>query len=30
MSEVNKNDLVKAKNQCIIFRFIDDLNSINN
>ena len=29
MSELNNNDLIKARKLCTIFRFIDDLNSIN-
>ena len=29
MNELKKNDLVKARKLCNIFRFIDDLNSIN-
>ena len=29
MSELTKNDLIKARKLCNIFRFIDDLNSIN-
>ena len=29
MNELKKNDLIKARNLCNIFRFIDDLNSIN-
>ena len=29
MSELNKNGLFKARKICNIFRFIDDLNSIN-
>ena len=29
MDELKKNDLIKAKKLCNIFRFIDDLNSIN-
>ena len=29
MNKVKKNDLIKAKKLCNIFRFIDDLNSIN-
>ena len=29
MNELKKNDLIKARNLCSIFRFIDDLNSIN-
>ena len=29
MKELKKNDLIKARNLCSIFRFIDDLNSIN-
>ena len=29
MNELKKNDLIKTKKICIIFRFIDDLNSIN-
>ena len=29
MDELKKNDLIKARNLCNIFRFIDDLNSIN-
>ena len=29
MKEFKKNDLIKARNICNIFRFIDDLNSIN-
>ena len=28
MSELTKNDLIKARKLCNIFRFIDDLNSI--
>ena len=30
MNELKKNDLIKARKLCNIFRFIDDLNSINN
>ena len=29
MNELKKNDLIKARKLCNIFRFIDDLNSIN-
>ena len=29
MNELMKNDLIKARKRCNIFRFIDDLNSIN-
>ena len=29
MKELKKNDLIKARKLCNIFRFIDDLNSIN-
>ena len=29
MNELKKNDLIKARKVCNIFRFIDDLNSIN-
>ena len=29
MNELNKNDLIKARKRCNIFRFINDLNSIN-
>ena len=29
MNELKKNGLIKARNLCSIFRFIDDLNSIN-
>ena len=29
MNELKKNDLIKARKHCNIFRFIDDLNSIN-
>ena len=29
MSELKNNDLIKARKLCTIFRFIDDLNSIN-
>ena len=29
MNELKKNDLIKARKFCNIFRFIDDLNSIN-
>ena len=29
MNELKKNDLIKTKKICISFRFIDDLNSIN-
>ena len=29
MNELKKNDLIKARKLCHIFRFIDDLNSIN-
>ena len=29
MNELKKNDQIKARNLCNIFRFIDDLNSIN-
>ena len=29
MNELKKNDLIKARKICNIFRFIDDLNSIN-
>ena len=29
MSEVKKNDLIKTRKPCNIFRFINDLNSIN-
>ena len=29
MSELNKNGLFKARKICNVFRFIDDLNSIN-
>ena len=29
MNELKKNDLIKARKRCNIFRFIDDLNSIN-
>ena len=29
MNELTKNDLIKARKLCNIFRFIDDLNSIN-
>ena len=29
MNELKKNDLIKTKKNCVIFRFIDDLNSIN-
>ena len=29
MNKLKKNDLIKARNLCNIFRFIDDLNSIN-
>ena len=28
MNELKKNDLIKARKLCNIFRFIDDLNSI--
>ena len=29
MNELKKNDLIKARKLCNIFRFIDDLNLIN-
>ena len=29
MNELKKNDLIKARKLCNVFRFIDDLNSIN-
>ena len=29
MNEFKKNDLIKARKLCNIFRFMDDLNSIN-
>ena len=29
MNELKKNDLIKGRQLCNIFRFIDDLNSIN-
>ena len=29
MKKLKKNDLIKARKRCNIFRFIDDLNSIN-
>ena len=29
MNELKKNDLIKARKLCNIFRFIDDLNSVN-
>ena len=29
MNELKKNDLIKARKLCNIFRFMDDLNSIN-
>ena len=29
MNELKKNDLIKARTFCNIFRFIDELNSIN-
>ena len=29
INELKKNDLIKARKLCNIFRFIDDLNSIN-
>ena len=29
MNGLNKNDLIKARKLCNLFRFIDDLNSIN-
>ena len=29
MNELKRNDLIKARKLCNIFRFIDDLNSIN-
>ena len=29
MNELNKNDLIKARKRCNIFRFVEDLNSIN-
>ena len=29
MNELKKNNLIKARKLCNIFRFIDDLNSIN-
>ena len=30
MNEHQKSDLIKARKLCNIFRFIDDLNSLNN
>ena len=30
MNELKKNDLIKARKLCNIFRFINDLNSTNN
>ena len=29
MNELKKNDLIRARKLCSIFRFIDDLNSLN-